>query len=161
MSEKILITGGAGYLGSIMTPYLLEQGYQVTVLDNLLFNQASLLDCCANSKFEFIRGDICDKNLISSLLFKYDVIIPLAAIVGAPACARSPSIARLVNYDANMNIVKLVSNSQMVLFPTTNSGYGIGEKNAYCTEESPLRPISEYGRVKVEIEKAFFFHPHC
>mgnify|MGYP000429745723 FL=1 len=102
-----------------------------------------------------MKGDICDSELVNSLLPKFDVIIPLAAIVGAPACKRNPALTRLVNYDAHMNIVKNVSADQKVLFPTTNSGYGIGEKDSYCTEKTPLRPISEYGRMKVEIEKAF------
>jgi len=152
---KVLITGGAGYIGSTLTPELLQKGYHVTVLDNLLFNQSSLLDCCVNQHFNFVRGDICDSELVNSLLPKFDVIIPLAAIVGAPACKRNPALTRLVNYDAHMNIVNNVSAKQKVLFPTTNSGYGIGEKNSYCTENTPLHPISEYGRMKVEIEKAF------
>jgi nucleoside-diphosphate-sugar epimerase len=100
-------------------------------------------------------GDICDHDLVNSLLPEFDIVIPLAAIVGAPACKRNPSISRLVNYDAHMNIVRNISSQQKVLFPTTNSGYGVGDKNDYCTEETPLRPISEYGRNKVEVEKAF------
>jgi len=136
-------------------PVLLNQGYKVTVLDSLIFNQPSLLDCCADQNFEFIQGDICDHDLVNTILPKSDIVIPLAAIVGAPACKRNPSLTRLVNYDAHMNIVNNVSAEQKVLFPTTNSGYGIGEKDSYCTEETPLRPISEYGRMKVEIEKAF------
>jgi nucleoside-diphosphate-sugar epimerase len=138
-----------------MVPILLNGDYRITVLDNLFFNQASLLDCCADQKFEFIQGDICDYDLVNGLLSKSDIVIPLAAIVGAPACKRNPSLTRLVNYDAHMNIVKHVSAQQKVLFPTTNSGYGVGEKDSYCTEETPLRPISEYGRTKVEVEKAF------
>lgn len=152
---KVLITGGAGYIGSILTLELLQNGYHVTVLDNLLFNQSSLLDCCVNQHFNFVQGDICDSQLVNSLLPKFDVIIPLAAIVGAPACKRNPALTRLVNYDAQMNIVNNVSAKQKVLFPTTNSGYGIGEKDSYCSEKTSLRPISEYGRMKVEIEKAF------
>jgi nucleoside-diphosphate-sugar epimerase len=155
MNNKILVTGGAGYIGSTLVPIFLKQGYVVTVLDSLIFNQPSLLDCCADLNFEFVQGDICDHELVNSLLPKFDIVIPLAAIVGAPACKRNPSLTRLVNYDAHMNIVKNVSKDQKVLFPTTNSGYGIGEKDSYCTEETPLRPISEYGRMKVEIEKAF------
>ncbi len=151
---KIAVTGGAGYIGSILVPRLLEEGYEVTVLDNLMHGQNSLLECCGNPKFDFIKGDICDESLMSELISQFDVIIPLAAIVGAPACKINPAVTALVNYDAHMNIVTKVSTSQMVLFPTTNSGYGIGEKDAYCTEESPLRPISEYGRTKVEVEKA-------
>jgi nucleoside-diphosphate-sugar epimerase len=153
--EKILITGGAGYLGSVLTPCLLQRSHQVTVLDNLVFNQAPLLDCCADRNFTFVRGDICDNELMIALVPKFDVIVPLAAIVGAPACKRNPSLTQLVNRDAYMNLIKLVSSDQLVLFPTTNSGYGIGEKNSFCTEESPLRPLSEYGRTKVAIEAAF------
>lgn len=153
--KNILVTGGAGYIGSSLVPVLLKQGYKVTVLDSLIFNQSSLLDCCADPNFEFIQADICDHDLVNGILFEYDIVIPLAAIVGAPACKRNPSLTRLVNYDAHMNIVNNVSTNQKIFFPTTNSGYGIGEKDSYCTEESPLRPISEYGRTKVEIEKAF------
>jgi len=153
--EKILITGGAGYLGSVLTPCLLQRNYQVTVLDNLIFNQTPLLDCCADQNFTFVRGDICDNELMTTLVPKFDVIVPLAAIVGAPACKRNPSLTQLVNRDAYMNLIKLVSSDQLVLFPTTNSGYGIGEKDSFCTEESPLRPLSEYGRTKVAIEAAF------
>ncbi len=152
---KILITGGAGYIGSLMTPFFLRKGFEVTVLDNLLFNQISLLDCCSKTGFDFVQGDICDFNLVNRLIQKHDVVIPLAAIVGAPACKLNPILTRKVNYDAHLNIVNNISKKQMVLFPTTNSGYGIGEKNNYCTEETPLRPISEYGRMKVQIEKVF------
>ena len=152
---KVLITGGAGYIGSTLTSELLQKGYHVTVLDSLIFNQSSLLDCCVNQHFNFVKGDICDLDLVNSLLPKFDVIIPLAAIVGAPACKNNPALTRLVNYDAHMNIVNNVSSDQKVLFPTTNSGYGIGEKDIFCTEKTSLMPISEYGRMKVEIEKAF------
>ncbi len=155
MDQNILVTGGAGYLGSILVPELLSQGYRVTALDSLMHGQNPLLDCCANPKFDFIKGDICDKNLMAELINRFDVIIPLAAIVGAPACKINPTVTKLVNYEAHMNIVKTVSPSQKVIFPTTNSGYGIGDKNAYCTEESPLHPISEYGTTKVAVEKAF------
>ena len=155
MNARILVTGGAGYIGSTLVPQLLKAGYRVTVLDSLIFDQVSLLDCCADLNFEFVQGDICDLGLVNNLLPDFDIIIPLAAIVGAPACKRNPSLTRLVNHDAHMNIVENASAGQRILFPTTNSGYGIGEKDAYCTEETPLRPISEYGRTKVEIEKAF------
>lgn len=154
MAHKILITGGAGYLGSVMTPFFLSQGHCVTVLDNLMYGQYPLLDCCANPKFDFIKGDVCDKTLMEGLLSKFDVIIPLAAIVGAPACKINPTLTKMVNYEAYMSLIKKLSSNQMILFPTTNSGYGIGEADAYCTEESPLRPISEYGKDKVAIEAA-------
>ena len=132
MNHRILVTGGAGYIGSILVPILLKRGYKVTVLDSLIFNQSTLLDCCADPNFEFIQGDICDHDLVNKLLSISDIVIPLAAIVGAPACKRNPALARLVNYDAHINIVNNVSADQKVLFPTTNSGYGIGEKNDYC-----------------------------
>jgi nucleoside-diphosphate-sugar epimerase len=152
--DKILVTGGSGYIGSILVPELLARGFEVVVLDNLVYDQTSLLDCCANKNFNFIKGDICDHSLVNSLLSEFDVIIPLASIVGVPACNINPTLSKLVNHDAHMNIIKNISPAQKVLFPTTNSGYGIGEKDSHCTEESPLRPISEYGRTKVEIEKA-------
>jgi len=154
-SLNILVPGGAGYLGSTLVPELLRRGNRVTVLDSLLFSQNPLLDCCAFERFDFVKGDICDLALMDRLLPKFDVVIPLAAIVGAPACKINPELTRLVNRDAHLHMVKTVSKNQMVIFPTTNSGYGIGEKDAFCTEESPLRPLSEYGQTKVEVEKAF------
>ncbi len=151
---RILVTGGAGYIGSILVAELLARGYVVTVLDSLIHGQSPLLECCSNPKFDFIKGDICDQDLMTELIGRFDLIIPLAAIVGAPACKINPTLTRLVNYDAYMKLVKMITPSQMIIFPTTNSGYGIGEKDTFCTEESPLRPISEYGRTKVEVEKA-------
>ena len=149
---KILIPGGAGYIGSILVPYLLSLKYKVTVFDSLLFNQTSLLDCCSDSNFEFVKGDITDFTLIKSIIKNYDVIIPLAAIVGAPACKKNPHMTKLVNYEAQINMIKNISMNQKIIFPTTNSGYGIGEKDSYCTEETPLRPLSEYGKYKVDVE---------
>ncbi|MEE9542949.1 MAG: NAD(P)-dependent oxidoreductase, partial [Thermodesulfobacteriota bacterium] len=141
-------------LGSVLVPELLSEGARVTVLDNLLFGQHSLLSSCASENFDFVKGDICDSVLMGELIPKFDCIIPLAAIVGAPACALNPVLSKAVNHTANMNIIDNVSSTQMVVFPTTNSGYGIGEADAMCTEESPLRPVSEYGRNKVELEAA-------
>ncbi len=155
MSEKVLITGGAGYIGSVLVKQLLDKGLRVTVYDSLLFNQASLLDCCHERGFKFIRGDVADWSKIGALLKGFDIIIPLAAIVGAPACARNPALTRLVNYESPLEMLKKLSSSQVVLFPTTNSGYGIGAADQYCDENSPLRPISDYARSKVEIEDAF------
>lgn len=153
--EKVLVTGGAGYIGSILVPALLANNYSVTVLDSLVYSQNSLLECCSNPDFDIVKGNICDESLLSSLIPRFDVVIPLAAIVGAPACKLNPSLTRMVNNEAQKNIVKLISPSQKVLFPSTNSGYGVGEKDNFCTETTPLRPISQYGRDKAEIEKAY------
>jgi nucleoside-diphosphate-sugar epimerase len=151
---KILITGGAGYIGSVLTPTLLAKGYDVTVLDNFMFRQSSLADCCQYEGFEVVRGDCRDESLIKSLLPKHDVIIPLAALVGAPLCSRDEIGTRTINQDAVARICALASPQQRILMPVTNSGYGIGEAGKFCTEESPLRPISLYGVTKVEAEKA-------
>lgn len=155
MAQKVFVTGGAGYLGSTLVPLLLAKGYDVTVMDNLMHGQHVLLECCAYKGFDFVKGDICDHALVNGLIAKHDIIIPLAAIVGAPACKLNPTLTDMVNRDAHLNMVKATSKDQLVIFPTTNSGYGIGEKDAYCTEESPLRPLSSYGVTKVEVEKAF------
>ena len=151
---RILITGGAGYIGSVLTPLLLTQGYEVTVLDSFLFGQNSLVDCCRYDNFRIIRGDCRDEDLVRRLLSESDIAIPLAALVGAPLSDRDPIGARTINSDAIKLLCRLASNEQRVLFPTTNSGYGIGEKDKFCTEESPLRPISLYGITKVEAEQA-------
>jgi nucleoside-diphosphate-sugar epimerase len=150
--EKVLVTGGAGYIGSILVPLLLAKGYSVTVFDVLIYNQNSLLECCANPDFDIVKGNICDESLVSSLIPKFDIIIPLAAIVGAPACKLNPSLTRMVNNEAQKNIVRSIAPSQKVVFPCTNSGYGVGDKDNFCTETTPLRPISQD---KVEIEKAY------
>jgi nucleoside-diphosphate-sugar epimerase len=152
---KILVTGGAGYVGSTLISALLQRGYAVTVMDNLIHHQPSLLHCCAHPHFDFINMDICDYGAMRALVPKFDVIIPLAAIVGAPACKKNPTLTKLVNYDAQLHLVETISAGQMVIFPTTNSGYGIGESDGFCTEKSALRPLSEYGRHKVQVEKAF------
>lgn len=149
---KILIIGGAGYIGSVLTPFLLKKNLDVTVYDSLIYNQNSLFDCCANNKFNFIEGDISNEKLIVPILKKFDVIILLAAIVGAPACNKNKKLTKLINYIAPKKIIENISKKQLLIFPTTNSGYGIGGE-AECSETSPLRPISSYGKYKVSIEK--------
>ena len=151
---KILITGGAGYLGSVMTPTLLSLGHEVTVVDNFMFRPNSLADCCQYDTFEVIRGDCRDEALMKKLVAKADAIIPLAALVGAPLCDRDKVGATTTNRDAVQLLCKLASKKQRILYPTTNSGYGIGEKGKHCTEDSPLRPISLYGTTKCEAEAA-------
>lgn len=149
----VLVTGGAGYIGSVLVPTLLQRGHLVTVLDNFSFGQSSLLDCVCNERLTIVRGDVRDEELVRKLLAKADVIIPLACLVGAPLCAQRPVEAQTINYDAIKLLVDASSSAQRLLFPTTNSGYGIGEDGIHCTEETPLRPISLYGRLKAEIEQ--------
>lgn len=151
---RVLITGGAGYIGSVLAGHLLEHRHEVAVLDNLFYRQASLLHLCHWPTFEFLNGDARDTALLKRIVARFDAFIPLAAVVGAPACDRDPVMATSVNFEAVVALDRLRSKSQWMLFPTTNSGYGIGEKDTYCTEETPLRPISLYGRTKVDAEQA-------
>lgn len=151
---KILITGGAGYIGSVLTPILLSKGYEVTVLDNFMFHQNSLADCCRYETFDVVRGDCRDESLMKDLIKDVDVIIPLAALVGAPLCGKDKIGTETTNLEAVRMLCRIASREQKFLVPITNSGYGIGESGKYCTEESPLRPISLYGVTKVEAERA-------
>ncbi len=151
---KILVTGGAGYIGSVLVPTLLKEKHQVVVLDNFMYNQVSLLDCCYDPHLTIIRGDTRDKPLVTRLLKDCDAIFPLACLTGAPLCAKDPVGAQTILFDAVKMILDLKSKNQMVIFPTTNSGYGVGEKGKHCTENTPLRPISIYGQLKVQAEEA-------
>src|SRR5262245_6581895 len=156
MSESlsILVTGGAGYLGSTIVPALLAEGHHVTVLDNFMFGQASLNHLCSDPNFDVCRGDARDADILKPLVKKADLIIPLAALVGAPLCDADRVGAETINRDAILTLLKLTGGQQRIMMPVTNSGYGIGEKGKLCTEETPLRPISLYGRTKVEAERA-------
>jgi nucleoside-diphosphate-sugar epimerase len=146
------ITGGAGYLGGVLVPELLRDGHEVTILDNFLFGQTPLLDVCHHKSLKIIRGDARDKDTVAACMRMADVILPFACLTGAPICAKMPLEAKSINYDAIKMIMEMRSASQWIIFPTTNSGYGVGEQGIHCTEESPLRPVSLYGRLKVELE---------
>jgi nucleoside-diphosphate-sugar epimerase len=151
---NILITGGAGYIGSVLTPHLLSEGHTVTVIDSFMYqNEASLFSIASHPKLSIIRGDARHKELIATHLKNADVIIPLACLVGAPLCNLNPDGAKSINYDAIDMLLSLRSPAQHIIFPTTNSGYGVGEEGLFCTEESPLKPVSLYGKLKVDIEK--------
>ncbi len=152
MQDTVLITGGAGYIGSVLTPTLLTAGYRVRVLDNLRHRQPSLMAWAGDERLEIVRGDCRDEATIRTALRDVQWIIPLAAIVGAPACDLDPIATTTTNVDAVRLLLNLRRPEQRLLFPVTNSGYGIGERSTFCTEESPLRPISLYGRSKVEAE---------
>jgi nucleoside-diphosphate-sugar epimerase len=150
--KKVLITGGAGYLGSVLTEVLLNKGYQVTVIDNLIYKQTSLVPFSHNKDFNFILGDVRDLDLLKSLVEKHDIIIPLAAIVGMPACKANPELTIEVNYEQVKNITKWASKNQMILIPNTNSQYG--SSTEIITEESPFKPLSLYAETKCDAEKA-------
>ena len=161
MSYRILVTGGAGYLGSTLVPELLAAGHKVTVLDNFMYHQNSLAHVCHDPGFEVVRGDVRLESTVLPLLKKADIVIPLAAYVGAPLCARDPMGATTTNHDAIVTMLKHASKHQRILMPTTNSAYGSGDANNYCTEESPLHPISHYAIEKVKVEKALMQHPNA
>ena len=150
---KILVTGGAGYIGSVLVPEILGKGHEVIVIDNFMYSQQSLLDCCYNKKLTIIRGDVRDKTLIAKCMQNVDAVFPLACLTGAPLCSKDPIGAQTTNFDAIKMILDMRRPDQKIIFPTTNSGYGVGQKGIYCTEETPLNPITLYGRLKVDIEK--------
>jgi nucleoside-diphosphate-sugar epimerase len=149
----VLVTGGAGYLGSTLVPALLDRGFAVTVVDNFMYGQDSLAGVCYHPAFDLVRGDVRSMETMRPLLKNADVVIPLAALVGAPLCDRDPLAATSTNLNAIVDMLDHLSREQRVLLPVTNSGYGVGEPGKFCTEETPIRPISLYGRDKVEVER--------
>ncbi len=151
-ARTVLVTGAAGYIGSVLVPELLARDFTVTAVDSFIYGQSSLLDCCHDERLSIVRGDARDAALMRKLAAKADIIIPLACLVGAPLCERKPDEARAVNLDAVRKLVELSGPGQMIVMPTTNSGYGVGEEGLLCTESSPMRPVSLYGRLKVEME---------
>ncbi len=151
---KILVTGAAGYIGSVLVPRLLAEGHTVVALDNFMYNQNSLLDVCHYDQLSIVKGDVRDKALMTRLMKDADAIFPLACLTGAPLCAKDPMGAQTILLDAITMMLSMRSKDQMIIFPTTNSGYGVGEKGKHCTEETPLRPISLYGKLKVDAENA-------
>lgn len=156
--NKVLITGGAGYIGNVLTNHLLQNGYMVTVFDNLIHRNGAILEQCGAYNFNFVYGDVRDQDLYGKQIAKHDVIVNLAAYVGAPLCKRFPNETKQVNQESAEFLAKKVSNDQLVIYATTNSGYGLGlhedGKAVFCTEETPLTPISLYGETKCAAETA-------
>lgn len=151
---KVTVTGGAGYIGSVLVPMLLEHGCEVTVLDSFYFNQPTLLGCCIHPDFHILRGDVRDEQALRQAIQGADYILPLAAMVGFPLCRADETAARTVNQEAIELLVRIREEGQRIIYPCTNSGYGVGESGKFCTEDSPLRPISLYGVTKVNAERA-------
>lgn len=152
--SRILVTGGAGYIGSVLVPMLLDKGHEVTVIDSFYYNQQSLLGQCLRENFHIVRGDVRDRELMQKLMESKDYIIPLAAMVGFPLCKKDETAARTVNFDAIKLITEIRSPEQRIIYPCTNSGYGVGQGDKYCTEDTPMNPISLYGITKSQAEKA-------
>ena len=160
MNLHVLVTGGAGYLGSVLCERLLAAGYRVTTVDDMMYQQRSLLHLCANPQFDFVLGDVRDEKLMRGLVKEADVLIPLAAVVGAPACDRDPLLARSVNLKAVRLLKSLRSAQQPIIYPTTNSGYGTQSGDLFCTEDTPLEPISLYGQTKSQAETELLEAPN-
>jgi nucleoside-diphosphate-sugar epimerase len=160
MGHRVLVTGGAGYLGSILCEHLLNAGCEVTVIDNLSYQQHSLFHLCANSRLELVLGDVRDENLMHRLVRSADVLIPLAAIVGVPACDLDPWLAQSVNLEAVQLVNRLRCAGQLIIYPSTESGYGDKSGGVRCTEDTPLEPVSHYARTKVRAEAELLESPN-
>lgn len=158
---NVLVTGGGGYIGSVLVPSLLSQGHSVTVIDNFMYKQTSLASSIRNENLTLVFGDVRDETLMKKHLAKADVAIPLAAIVGAPACDIDPIAAQSINKDSILWLIKHLSPNQRIIMPTTNSAYGSGDKDNFCDENSPLNPLSLYARDKVTVEKALMELPNA
>lgn len=158
---NILVTGGAGYIGSTLVPELLAKGHTVSVIDDFRYKQTSLLSVCHDTHLKVIRGDARDTSLLEREVRSADVILPLACLTGAPLCAQDPIGAQTINHDAVKKLYDMKSPSQHLIFPCTNSGYGVGEEGIFCTEDTPMKPVSLYGRLKVELEKYLLDSGHC
>ena len=150
----VLVTGAAGYIGSMLVPALLSNNYKVICVDTLLYEPTSLLIASTNPNCTLIVGDARDKSIMEPLINQADVIIPLACMTGAPLCEKDKLAATSINRDAVIMCSELSSSQQLIIYPCTNSGYGVGQDGIYCDETTPLRPISLYGKSKVEAEKA-------
>lgn len=159
--SNILVTGGAGYIGSVLVPHLLQANHKVTVVDNFMYRQPSLASVARHPNLTLEFADVRNQSTMLSLLKKSDVIIPLAAIVGAPACDKDPIAAQSINKDSILWLFSQLSNDQQVIMPTTNSAYGSGDENNFCDENSPLNPLSLYARDKVEVEEALMELPNA
>lgn len=149
--KKVLITGGAGYIGSVLSETLLKNGYSVTVYDNLMYKQISLLHLFSYENFSFVKGDVTNFDLLEKYVQEHDIIIPLAAIVGMPACKQNPELAININDKQIEKIVRILNKNQKIIIPNTNSQYG--SSNTIITEESPAKPLSLYAQTKCNAEK--------
>ncbi|MGC9332486.1 MAG: NAD-dependent epimerase/dehydratase family protein [Bacteroidales bacterium] len=148
---KVLVTGGAGYVGTTLIPQLLKAGYETICYDNLLFGGDAILPFFRNPLFSFVKGDIRDKNKLKRAVKEADVIIHLAAIVGFPACRKEPELAESVNVNGTKALISVTSKNQLILYGSTGSNYGSVDE--ICTEETPLNPLSMYAQTKALAEK--------